>query len=321
LPKVMISGLLGFVVLMGGCTRSNIRPSLRQNFQSPRSSPKMLAVYMPWFGDPSHMDVGYSSHDVNTLRKQVDQARTMGISGFVVDWYGNHRPYIDKTFDLLQRVAREKNFQVALMFDEAAGESGDITDDVLAALNHAYDAYIGPDAPNRDAYLTYQGRPVIFIFPKKADVDWNRVRSQLNGWSSPPLLIYKDNPPPGYAGAFDGYYPWVHPGHGGWAADGSDWGEQYLDNFYSTIKSKYPDKIVVGAVWPGFDDSHAKWGLNRHMDSRCGKTFEDTLQVSRNYYGDAAPLPFLLVETWNDYEEGTAVERPASRDCPAPSGS
>jgi hypothetical protein len=75
------------------------------------------------------------------------------------------------------------------------------------------------------------------------------------------------------------------------------------------MTNKHPDKIAVGAAWPGFDDSAAKWGLNRHMQSRCGKTFDDTLHLYGRYYDESRPLPILLIETWNDYEEGTAVER------------
>ncbi len=44
------------------------------------------------------------------------------------------------------------------------------------------------------------------------------------------------------------------------------------------------------------------------MDARCGKTFEETLRLFRRYYDNSNPLPFLLVITWNDYEEGTAIE-------------
>jgi hypothetical protein len=28
----------------------------------------------------------------------------------------------------------------------------------------------------------------------------------------------------------------------------------------------------------------------------------------RHYYDSSRPLPFLMIETWNDYEEGTNVE-------------
>jgi hypothetical protein len=75
------------------------------------------------------------------------------------------------------------------------------------------------------------------------------------------------------------------------------------------MRSKYPDKITVGGVWAGFDDSKASWGLNRHMSSRCGQTFHDTFNFWKKYYPADDPIPFLLVETWNDYEEGSAIER------------
>jgi hypothetical protein len=298
------------VVLLDGCASHDVHQIMRQNFQSPNHSPQVLAVYMPWFGDASHMNVGYSSQDPAQLQRQIDQARNMGISGFVVDWYGNRSPYLDKSFATLERVADEKHFQVALMYDETENNNGQATGDTLDALDKAYKAYIGPDAPARNAYLTYQGRPVIFIFPKQGHTNWDRVRDEVKGWTAPPLLIYKDVPPEEYAADFDGYYPWVHPGKAGWSADGSDWGQQYLDAFYQRTKEKYPKAITVGAAWPGFDDSRAKWGLNRYMNPRCGKTFEETLQLFRSYYNQSESVPFLMVETWNDYEEGTAVERP-----------
>jgi len=79
------------------------------------------------------------------------------------------------------------------------------------------------------------------------------------------------------------------------------------------MKTRYPDKIPVGGAWPGFNDTRASWSLNRHIDQRCGKTFEDTLHLFRRYYDESHPLPFLLIATWNDYEEGTAIERGLAR--------
>jgi hypothetical protein len=122
------------------------------------------------------------------------------------------------------------------------------------------------------------------------------------------LLIYEDRAS-SFNDAFDGFYAWINPGTKGWAADGSNWGEDYLSDFYRKMQSKYPDKIAVGAAWAGFDDSKASWGLNRHISQRCGETFADTMKLWRQYYHADRPLPFLLVETWNDYEEGTAIEQ------------
>jgi hypothetical protein len=301
--------------MAGGCTTSGVHRTLKQSGLSPALSPELLAVYMPWFGDHSHMDVGYSSQDPPLLRKQIQQARRMGIAAFVVDWYGESRPYSDHNFALLQEAASESHFQVALLYNEAEDQDSEATDSAIAAFDKAYAQYFGPSAKYRDAYLTYDGRPMIFIFPKSGHIDWNRVRQHFSSWDRQPLLIYKDEPASQFANDFAGSYAWVQPGPGGWAPDGSNWGEKYLKNFYNTMKNKHPDKIAIGGAWPGFDDSAAKWGLNRHIQRGCGKTLDETMSVYRQYYDSSSPLPFLLLETWNDYEEGTAIERQPANNC------
>ena len=316
MPRSFLSLAMILFVLASGCTTLGARRMLPQNAMAPGASPKLLAVYMPWFGDHTHMNVGYSSQDPGVLRKQIKQAKQMGISAFVVDWYGESVTYSDHNFALLQQIASENHFQVALLYNEAQDQDDDAetTDAEIASLDKAYKYYFGPTAKYRDAYLTYNGRPLIFIFPKGGHVDWNRVREHCSDWENPPLLIYKDDPPAKYAADFAGSYAWVQPGPGGWAADGSNWGQAYLDNFYKTMQ-KQPDKIAVGGAWPGFDDSAAEWGLNRHIKSACGKTLDDTLNFYQRYYDNSKPLPFLLIETWNDYEEGTAVERRTATEC------
>jgi hypothetical protein len=261
------------------------------------------------------MEVGYSSQDPAVLRKQIQQAGRMGIKAFVVDWYGESAPYSDHNFALLEEAASGTHFHVALLYNEPEDEDAQATDAAIAALDKAYTAYIGPEARYRGAYLTLSGHPMIFVFPKRGHVDWKRVLDHCSGWEATPLLFYKDEPPAQFAGDFAGSFAWVQPGREGWSPDGSNWGKEYLDHFYKTMKSKYPNKIAIGGAWPGFDDSAAKWGLNRHMQSRCGKTFDDTFNFHVRYYDEANPLPFLLIETWNDYEEGTAIEGRKTADC------
>jgi len=317
LSKALLSISLAVFVIASGCASRGMHPALLQNGQAPALAPKLLAVYMPWFGDHSHIDVGYSSQDPAVLRKQIQQAHRTGISAFVVDWYGESRPYSDHNFALLQQVASESHFQVALLYNESEDDDMQATDATIAALDKSYRDYIGPAAKYRDAYLTYQGKPMVFIFPKSGHIDWNVVREHCSSWEHPPLLIYKDQPPAQFANDFAGAYAWVQPGPGGWAPDGSNWGEPYLESFYKTMKNKYPDKIAIGGAWPGFDDSTAKWGLNRHMQRACGKTLDETMSLYEHYYDSADPLPFLMIETWNDYEEGTAIERPSPANCDA----
>ncbi len=300
---------LAALLVLAACARRNLQQTLRSNFQAPAGGPVLLAAYQPWFGRPGHIDVGYSSQDPVVLQRQIEKAKDLGIAGFVVNWYGPRKEFEDQSYALMQQEAADHDFQVAILYDEDNSMPGHTTDGVIVDLQYAYDRYIGPNAgPSRRAYLRYNGRPVIFIFPKDGNADWNRVRQVANSWEDPPLLIYKDINTR-YLNAFDGFFAWVQPGPGGWSSTGKNWGEQYLDNFYATMRAKYPDKIAVGAAWPGFNDALASWRRDRKMSSRCGQTFADSLRVFRRYYNDGHPLPFLMIDTWNDYEEGTAIER------------
>ncbi len=314
LPFTLVTALL---LTFEGCTHTPARQtSVRQSFRdsAPAASgpTKVLAVYEPWFGHPQHIDVGYSSQDPVTLKRQIAQAKKLGISGFVVDWYGDREPFLDKSYALLQSIAPEHNFTVAMMYDETEKEADEATDDALVSFDSFRDKYLAPGAPGSQAYLTYKGRPVIFIFPKGGHTDWNRVRTETNKWPSPPLLIYEYRQTP-YVSDFDGFYAWVNPGKKGWAKDGSNWGEDYLRDFYHTMQTKYPDRIAVGAAWAGFDDRKASWSLGRFMSQRCGATLSDTMKLPQEYYSAENPLPFLLIATWNDYEEGTAIERGSAK--------
>jgi hypothetical protein len=299
---------VAFLFLFQGCTHTNLRWALRQDAPNGQSATKNLAVYEPWFGKPDHISVGYSAQDPEVIRKQMDEAKRLDISGFVVDWYGDRQPFENSSYALLQSIAADKNFQVAMMYDETEDDDGHVTDDTLAAFDKFHESYLAAGSPGRAAYLEYQGHPVIFIFPKSARTDWNRVREAIAKWDRPPLLLYEYRETP-YANAFDGFYAWINPGRKGWAADGSNWGEDYLRDFYTQMRSKYPDKIAVGGAWAGFNDIRASWSLGRHMSQRCGQTLTDTMALYRQYYPETRPLPFLLIATWNDYEEGTAIER------------
>lgn len=294
------------LLLPHGCIDSVAGHALPLKHKATGKSPETIALYEAWFGHPKHISIGYSSHDAIAINSQIRKAKAMGISAFIVDWYGNREPFIDRSYALMQDSAAKENFRVAMMYDETDEEDG-ATDLAIADFKMFRDTYLSPNAPGHQAYLTYEGRPVIFIFPKGGHTDWSKVRALLDTWSPSPYLI-EENLPGAYATSFDGFYAWINPGAKGWMADGSNWGEQYLSEFYRTMQAKFSDKIIVGGVWSSFDDSKASWGLNRHIASRCGQTFTDTSNLWRKYFPFDDPPPFMMIETWNDYEEGTAIE-------------
>jgi len=297
------TAFLFLLLLPRGCSGPGLERAQTLKHKAATGSPETIALYEAWFGHPRHISVGYSSQDPAVIATQIRRAKTMGISAFVVDWYGDREPFIDRSYALVQAASADEQFKVAMMYDETDEEDG-ATEQAMADFTLFHDMYLSSKGHGHQAYLTYEGRPVIFIFPKGKHTDWKKIRTLVNKWSSPPLLIY-ENLPAQDADAFDGFYAWIDPVQGG---DGSNWGEQYLSDFYQTMRSKYSDSIIVGGEWSSFDDSKASWGLNRHISARCGRTFADTSNLWRKYFAADDPPPFMLVETWNDHEEGTAVE-------------
>jgi hypothetical protein len=74
----------------------------------------------------------------------------------------------------------------------------------------------------------------------------------------------------------------------------------------------------MGGVYKGFDDCMARWWSDRITSQESGETWLSTWEEmtwngspyggSGAYYGPSNPLDYMIVETWDDYEEGTEIE-------------
>jgi len=89
----------------------------------------------------------------------------------------------------------------------------------------------------------------------------------------------------------------------------------YLDQFYlQGSQDITPGHLTIGALYKGFDDSNANWGVDRVMAEQCGQVFVATANevVAGGYWGNGTnsthQIPYMQIATWNDYEEGTEVE-------------
>lgn len=273
--------------------------------QAQAYSPLVLAEYQAWHGLPPHTLAPYTSTDPIVIASQIQAAKALGIGGFVVDWYGPpagvandaDRVFIDQATAELLRQAEGQDFAVALLYDEGTVSA---TETITADLIYARRYLTMP------AYLQVNGRSALFVFPyPDVDplIDWASLREVLG--ITVTLLDEDPNPDdPAHDGQFDGFYAWVQATNGQWQADGSEWGEAYLHWFYQTMAGPaYASKVTVGGVWPGFDDSSASWGLGRFISRRCGQTWQDTWRLAEQYQS-----LIVMIATWNDFEEGTAVE-------------
>jgi hypothetical protein len=106
--------MLALALVTSGCNRNtSVRQSLAQATQGIQQGPRILADYQPWFGYPQHLNVGYSTQDPAILRKQVQRAKQMGIYAFAVDWYGERRPFEDRSYPCCSRFQAKSTFTSA----------------------------------------------------------------------------------------------------------------------------------------------------------------------------------------------------------------
>jgi hypothetical protein len=289
----------------GNLGAGNVSEMSVKNLLYPGATTKVYAHLMAWFGSTNHMNVGYLSNDPAQVRRQVYAMRRRGIDGVIIDWYGRNRTREDQATYYFQQEGERLGgaFKFAITEDKgalktcAATAGCNVTTELITDLNYVYSHYM-----NSPAYMRIDGRPVVFFFGVEAySIDWNRVRSSVLG---NPLLIRQNS---------GGFSKPQSNGSFGWVIinpyDANDISLAYLDNFYTTALS-YPTKKMFGAVYKGFNDSLAGWHPTpyRLMYQKCGQTWLSTWNEVRKYYSTSLQLPNMQLVTWNDYEEGTALE-------------
>ena len=97
--SVIVALVVAIFLITSGC--SHKPATVSSKLPNLQESARILADYQPWFGSPGHIKIGYSTLDPAILRRQVQKAKEMGIYAFAVDWYGDRRPFEDKSLSLI----------------------------------------------------------------------------------------------------------------------------------------------------------------------------------------------------------------------------
>ncbi len=266
------------------------------------ASTKIYAHYMPWFGSSSHMNVGYRSDDPTQVKKQVEDMISRGIQGAIVDWYGPASALADTSTKLVMKEAEaHPGFTFAIVEDAgalvtAAQRNGcDATSQLISDLNYIFSTYA-----SSPAYMKVNGKTPVFMFGVTGWYeDWSRVEAAL---PSNAVLLFRGGEGLRLA-ASGGAFQWLD------INSNNPFDEQIgaQDSFYSAASSK-SNLVIVGSAYKGFNDTAAEWSTNRVVDQHCGQTWLDTFADIGKHYSSSNQLSALQIVTWNDYEEGTAIE-------------
>ncbi len=296
-----------FTALSNGDTApGNVSKLATANLLYSGAKTAVYAQFMPWFGQSSHINVGYNSDDSTQVQKQVTDMLSRGISGAIVDWYGPDAAVENNTTLLLKAEAESRSgaFVFAVQEDvgalsTCANTSGcSVTQQLISDLTYVYDNY-----ERSPAYMTVNGRPVVFFFGvDKYSITWSSVRGSIPG---NPYFIFIGTSGMTHADA-DGFFAWV-------IVDTSNRADEnlgVLSTFYSGMQA-LPNDLTYGASYIGFNESLAPWVTSnpRIMNQNCGQTWLDTFStVAKAGYSATNQLQAIQIVTWNDYEEGSEIE-------------
>lgn len=124
----MLSCLLAVAAFSAACNPAPAHASgaslmSRTRAAAQSSSTVLFAYYYQWFSSSSwqraKIDLpligGYDSSDTSVMREQILQAKSAGISGFIVSW--KDTPLDDSRLELLMRVAAQEQFKLAMIYE------------------------------------------------------------------------------------------------------------------------------------------------------------------------------------------------------------
>ncbi|MFL6236360.1 MAG: Ig-like domain-containing protein [Thermoanaerobaculia bacterium] len=293
-----------------------------------------------------HVQIGYNSNDAAMVDAQISDMLRRGFEGISIAWYNEPtRPEYDGTtlrvrdnLDARCSGLSECSMSFILRLNEGVftygcgdktstslGQPACVLQKIKDALAYADTNYFG-----HASYLKDGGRPAVSFFFTESNyfnqcagtscslagttcnssstcwtAIWNNVNTYVQSLSNgDPKLIFR-NASRFSASYSDGEYAWVDTSS---MNNGDPYALAYLDNFYSTALA-HPTKVASGAGWKGFYglSTYQTWNDTK-TSQRCGQTWLDSVKRANSKYSSTTQLPYLLISTWNDYEEGTEIE-------------
>jgi glycoprotein endo-alpha-1,2-mannosidase len=291
---------------------------------------EVLAFYYPWYGQPpgrdpwhgydtnnheifgaAHYPVKgpYSSHDLEVLDWQIDQAKAYGITGFVVSWWGSGdwEAWNNKTLSLLLDEAEKKDFKIAIHWEIAPGEGQEQIDRAINELTWALKKY-----GSRKAFLKVDGKPVIFpynlVMQQVPAASWPKIIEGVRAGFGD-FIIMADGHQDHYAYLFDGIHSYALDHFPvdlernlttDKLGELRAWVAQYYEN--GVRISRRRSRISCVMVTPG-GDSRKAYKTSNYTDRLDG-------QMYRTLWEEAikANPDWIIITSWNEWPEGSEIE-------------
>ncbi|MCL4528693.1 MAG: glycoside hydrolase family 99-like domain-containing protein [Chloroflexi bacterium] len=269
--------------------------------------PKMLlAFYYTWYSMKDWTSdmlrdrplVRYSSNSPQAMTRQIEEAQSAGIDGFISSWWGPGSD-TDQNLKTLLEVAQEKNFKININFETLAGPNEGPLD---PATIQDWLVYAIKNYGDDPAFIKVNGKPLIVI--------WASGTVPLDSWKSIFASLHNQGLDAVYLAmgydlnnldVFDGVHDYGIFTY-------KDLTQTYRSTSsavrnYSLLADQPTQKIWVATVQPGYDERNIPGRAGLVQDRQNGNFYRSTWDAALQSNPD-----WIFITTWNEWWEHTHIE-------------
>jgi hypothetical protein len=270
----------------------------------PSVPPMLWAVYYLWytpdfwtqytyFDQPQQ---AYLTADDDLFARQIAQAQSANIDGFLASWWGPGNE-IDRQFARLLDAAQAANFQIGMYFETLAAGQPRSRAEITDWLRYALTTY--GDHP---AWMKVNGAPVIAFWASEtvSISDWRDILTQLASEGMPSTTIGMGLRGDNY-GVFDGTHEYGVFGLGDLQAAFADMRRQAT---YAPMLDESPrSRLWMATVQPGYDERGIDGRVGLFREREDGDFYRETWRAAL-----ASDPDWIMITSWNEWPEHTYIE-------------